>query len=352
MTLKNEIIRLAYEKPELRKHLLPLVTASSFEEAVKGKKFKHPQTRNDVVFNSLPTDEQKKIREKWEKGDKGKGNDARKTWSKPQEAFYKSVDLKEEDVWKSLPKDAHKKIKEVAESGKASTMKIHGIDFKIIRNPKDKDTIVLESQTLRDGLGNLGMSEKEVELWYGVDLTLSEKVYNPEGHKKKEDGVKSKEKARQDARKNWSKPQESFFKNLLIDQYDREQEDVWKSLPKDAQKKVKEVLESGKSVNMKIHGVDFHLEEAGDGDVRLKSKASEEAFRDLGLNEKEIKELKDIRFLLDVPTLTKSKTAADTFKCPTCDTKVLEQTSYCVKCKKKVKKAASSTFDVNYRRLS
>lgn len=30
--------------------------------------------------------------------------------------------------------------------------------------------------------------------------------------------------------------------------------------------------------------------------------------------------------------------AADTFKCPECGTKVLEQTGYCVKCKKKVKK--------------
>lgn len=40
-------------------------------------------------------------------------------------------------------------------------------------------------------------------------------------------------------------------------------------------------------------------------------------------------------------------TAADTFKCPTCGTKVLEQTSYCVKCKKKVKKAASGKLEYN-----
>ena len=33
--------------------------------------------------------------------------------------------------------------------------------------------------------------------------------------------------------------------------------------------------------------------------------------------------------------------SADTFKCPECGTKVLENTSYCVKCKKKVKKAAT-----------
>ena len=31
--------------------------------------------------------------------------------------------------------------------------------------------------------------------------------------------------------------------------------------------------------------------------------------------------------------------AADTFKCPDCGSKVLDQTKYCVKCKKKVKKA-------------
>lgn len=33
--------------------------------------------------------------------------------------------------------------------------------------------------------------------------------------------------------------------------------------------------------------------------------------------------------------------AAGTFKCPDCGSKVLEQTGYCVKCKKKVKKAAN-----------
>jgi len=37
--------------------------------------------------------------------------------------------------------------------------------------------------------------------------------------------------------------------------------------------------------------------------------------------------------------IAKKLMAADTFKCPECGTKVLEQTGYCVKCKKKVKKA-------------
>ena len=39
--------------------------------------------------------------------------------------------------------------------------------------------------------------------------------------------------------------------------------------------------------------------------------------------------------------LARDLIAADTFKCPECGTKVLEQTGYCVKCKKKVKKAGN-----------
>jgi hypothetical protein len=45
------------------------------------------------------------------------------------------------------------------------------------------------------------------------------------------------------------------------------------------------------------------------------------------------------------------RTCSKTFKCPTCGTKVLEQTSYCVKCKKKVKEGkgnkATTLFKVS-----
>ena len=37
-----------------------------------------------------------------------------------------------------------------------------------------------------------------------------------------------------------------------------------------------------------------------------------------------------------------------TFKCPECDTKVLKQTSYCVKCQKKVKQAGNRTAVKTY----
>lgn len=47
------------------------------------------------------------------------------------------------------------------------------------------------------------------------------------------------------------------------------------------------------------------------------------------------------RIVNELVKIAKSLTSADTFKCPECGSKVLDQTSYCVKCKKKVKKAAT-----------
>lgn len=47
--------------------------AKSFDEAVKGKKFKNPETGNQVTFKSLPTDEQEKIRAQWSGRNRGGG---------------------------------------------------------------------------------------------------------------------------------------------------------------------------------------------------------------------------------------------------------------------------------------
>lgn len=64
--LRSQLIKLAHQKPEMRSSLLPLLrTAGSFEESVKGKKFKNPETGNDVVFGSLPQAEQRKLRSQW-----------------------------------------------------------------------------------------------------------------------------------------------------------------------------------------------------------------------------------------------------------------------------------------------
>ena len=77
-SLRNGLIRLAYANPSLRPTLLPLIEkhAKSFDDAVKGKKFKHPETGNDVLFGSLPSEEQTKIRSQWvKKNPRGSGGD-------------------------------------------------------------------------------------------------------------------------------------------------------------------------------------------------------------------------------------------------------------------------------------
>jgi hypothetical protein len=47
------------------------LATDSFEESVKGKKFKNPETGNMVLYKSLPEEEQEKIRSSYKGGDKG-----------------------------------------------------------------------------------------------------------------------------------------------------------------------------------------------------------------------------------------------------------------------------------------
>ena len=51
------------------------------------------------------------------------------------------------------------------------------------------------------------------------------------------------------------------------------------------------------------------------------------------------------RIAAELVAIVRELVAADTFKCPNCGSKVLEQTGYCVKCKKKVKKGSRRTAD-------
>lgn len=82
--LRKAIVKLAREVPETRKFLVPLLRNAadeSFDDAIKGKKFKNPDTGNDVTFGALPADEQKKVREEWAKKNKKK-DDGKKDDSK------------------------------------------------------------------------------------------------------------------------------------------------------------------------------------------------------------------------------------------------------------------------------
>lgn len=75
-TLRTATIRLAYENPDLRPVLLPLlVRTAATPEWAEGKKFKNPDTGNDVVWGSLPAEEQKRLSEKHgESGSEGGGD--------------------------------------------------------------------------------------------------------------------------------------------------------------------------------------------------------------------------------------------------------------------------------------
>jgi len=72
MTLREQIIKLANQQPNLRKHLVPVLrkTAETFEEAIEGKTFRNPGSGNQVQFKSLPPEEQAKLRDAWKNRDK------------------------------------------------------------------------------------------------------------------------------------------------------------------------------------------------------------------------------------------------------------------------------------------
>lgn len=75
--LRTEVIKLARENPSLRKHLVPLLRkqAGAFEDFIEDQKFENPETGNQVYFNSLPDDEQKRVRGRWEDSQEGKKDD-------------------------------------------------------------------------------------------------------------------------------------------------------------------------------------------------------------------------------------------------------------------------------------
>lgn len=82
--------------------------SESFEEAIKGKKFKHPETKNDVSFGSLPADEQKKIRAEFNKSNPKE--DLSKEDQKALDALS-DLDLDSDDLAKIL-EDAAKDLDE------------------------------------------------------------------------------------------------------------------------------------------------------------------------------------------------------------------------------------------------
>jgi len=87
--LARKIVRLAYEKPELRRHLLPLLTdevrvvkaSDAFNKAVGDKTVRSPDTGRDVKIKSLAGGGEKskalykKLRKEWSDKNDGGGKD-------------------------------------------------------------------------------------------------------------------------------------------------------------------------------------------------------------------------------------------------------------------------------------
>lgn len=113
----------------------------------------------------------------------------------------------------------------------------------------------------------------------------------------------------------------------------RELDELITDLERQDAVKARKYLKQIPSVAWSDSGHEFWKEDALDMIDEMTRELRTSALRD-----------KIIRLAYEKPEIRKDllpllKEAGDTFKCPECDTKVLEQTGYCVKCKKKVKKA-------------
>lgn len=138
---RTKVIKLAYERKDLRPHLLPLLKKTAkesddnFKEWVKKKNesggFKNPKPdakKDKIKFDSLPKDHQKKIRKEWDK-DKDKKEDG--VGSKLKKGI-KSIFSKAKKVTKEQKKffrdGMHEKGSEMRRSvGKALKDKTKGI---------------------------------------------------------------------------------------------------------------------------------------------------------------------------------------------------------------------------------
>lgn len=75
-SLYEGIVKLAYARPEMRAPLLQILKEAKpdFDRYIKNKTFKNPETGNNVQFDSLPPETQKKIRKDYvEKNPRGSG---------------------------------------------------------------------------------------------------------------------------------------------------------------------------------------------------------------------------------------------------------------------------------------
>ena len=124
--------------------LVKLANEITFEEAIKGKKFVNPKTKNKVNFSSLPGEEQKKIRGQFEK--------------KVQEGEEKGDGKGKKESPVKDPKQMAKKMKDSLKKDKKLRDKV----VKDIKSPETKKKIVegMKAHVKEEDLNKLGESLK------------------------------------------------------------------------------------------------------------------------------------------------------------------------------------------------
>lgn len=138
MNLREQIIRLANQQPDLRKHLVPVLrkTAETFEEAIEGKTFRNPDTGNQVLFKSLSREEQAKLRVQWENRNKKKKDEKappspKKVEEKPEDKGKYSEPEKKETPKQSLKdrltSSLSKAKKEIADAIRKAPEEVHKV---------------------------------------------------------------------------------------------------------------------------------------------------------------------------------------------------------------------------------
>ncbi len=145
--LKKAFLQIDYNgniDQKIESILVKLANEITFEEAIKGKKFVNPKTKNKVNFSSLPGEEQKKIRGQFEK--------------KVEESEEKGDGKGKKESPVKDPKQMAKKMKDSLKKDKKLRDKV----VKDIKSPETKKKIVegMKAHVKEEDLNKLGESLK------------------------------------------------------------------------------------------------------------------------------------------------------------------------------------------------
>ena len=209
MSLRSAIIRLAYQKSDMRDVLIPLAKEAGLMDKLKDMIFKNKETGKDNKFTSLPADQQKEIREKAKEEIEEKEEKSEKKEEKKEE---KSEGKKEEKAPEGTTERARPDI------SNPSDLSDEDLDTAIKSMQKDLDDVRGQLHLIHQGRGypqaqqefekmekemsdkmkpltdELGSRDKKKQ-----EKAEEEKKKKEEEAKKKQEEAAAKEKARRDS---------------------------------------------------------------------------------------------------------------------------------------------------------